>query len=62
MAKQKEDEDLAEMRFRYPKQIHNELNNISANTGIPAASLVKRKIIEIIESFPARFREPKPKD
>ncbi len=63
MGMEKKPKELPQLRVkRIPEAMFEEMKNVSDNSGISVSSLIKRKMIEIIEGFPPRYREPKPKD
>lgn len=51
--------ELPEVRIRIGEKLHEQLNNISDNTGESLSSLVRPKLREIVESYPEEMKRPK---
>ena len=56
----KPNDRLSEIRISGIKpQLHAELMNISDNLGVTVSSLIKPKIQEFVNSYPAEMKKPK---
>lgn len=54
--------EMPSVNFTISEQYHQQLSNISHNTGESIASLLRPKVREVINSFPEEIRNTRKKD
>jgi len=63
MSSKKYNNNKSEIRIKnVPKEIKTDLENIRAHTGNTMSSILRSKLQDIIDSFPAHYKEPPPED